>query len=91
MEQMAPIGNVTASVLLVTGYPSALAYSAEARARREARLVVTLEAATATITAGWLMHGRPLPAALKGAALAGFAIAWLVTGQRVGPLARKAS
>ena len=77
------IGNVTASALLVIGYPLALGVLARLRpvlAERRVWWMVVLEAATASITAGWLLHGRPLPAALNGAALAGFAIAWLVTG-----------
>ena len=77
----------TASVLLVIGYVLALGVLARLRsvlAERRLWWFVTLEAATATITAGWLLHGRPLPAAINGAALAGFAIAWLVTGQVAG-------
>ena len=87
------IGNVTASVLLVVGYPLALGVLTRLRpvfAERRVWWFVALEAATASITAGWLLHGRPLPAALNGAALAGFAIAWLVTGQSDGPPAKKA-
>ena len=87
------IGNVTASVLLVIGYPVALGVLTRLRpvlAERRVWWFVALEAATASITAGWLLHGRLIPAALNGAALAGFAIAWLVSGQRVGPAARKA-
>ncbi len=83
---------MTASVLLVIGYPLALGVLTRLRpvlAERRVWWFVALEAATASITAGWLLHGRPLPAALNGTALAGFAIAWLVTGQRVGPPARK--
>jgi predicted cobalt transporter CbtA len=76
---------VTGSVLLVIGYPLALGVLARLRAVLRERRVwwfATLEAATATITAGWLLHRRLLPAALNGAALIGFAIAWLVTGRR---------
>jgi hypothetical protein len=43
---------------------------------------MVLEAATASITAGWLLDGRPIPAAVNGAACLGFAIAWLITGRR---------
>ncbi len=85
--------NVTASVLLVIGYPLALGVLARLRpvlAERRVWWFAALEAATASITAGWLLHRRPLPAAINGAALVGFAIAWLITGQRAGPRARKA-
>jgi hypothetical protein len=85
------ICNMTASVLLVIGYPLALGVLTRLRpvlAERHVWWFVVLEAATASITAGWLLHGRPLPAAVNGAALAGFAIAWLVTVERVGPPAK---
>ncbi len=87
------IGDVTASVLLVIGYPLALGVLVRLRsvlAERRVWWFVALEAATASITGGWLLHGRSLPATLNGLALAGFAIAWLVTGRRVGPPGRKA-
>jgi hypothetical protein len=51
-------------------------------AERRVWWFATLEAATASITAGWLLHGRPRAAALNGAALAAFAIAWWITGHR---------
>ena len=79
---------MTASVLLVIGYPLALGVLvrlSRVLAERRVWWFAVLEAATAAITAGWFLHGRFLPAALNGAALAGFAIAWLVTGKRVGP------
>ncbi|MDQ6944930.1 MAG: hypothetical protein M3256_01375 [Actinomycetota bacterium] len=85
--------NVTASVLLMIGYLLALGVLARLRsvlAERRVWWFVVLEAATASITAGWLLHGRHLPAAVNGAALVGFAIAWLITGQRASPPARKA-
>ena len=75
------------SVLLVIGYPLALGVLCRLRrvlAERRIWWFAALEAATASITAGWLLHGRPLPAALNGAALVGFAIAWLITGRQVG-------
>ena len=84
---MALVGNVTASVLLVIGYALALGVLARLRrvlAERRFWWFATLEASTASIAAGWLLHGRPLPAALNGAALVGFALAWLITGQRAG-------
>lgn len=90
---MAPVSNVTASVLLMIGYPLALGVLARLRpvlAERRVWWFLALEAATASVTVGWLLHGRPIPAALNGAALLGFAIAWLITGQRSGPHARKA-
>lgn len=90
---MAPVSNVTASVLLMIGYPLALVVLARLRpvlAERRVWWFVVLEAATASVTVGWLLHGRRVPAALNGAALLGFAIAWLITGQRPGPHARKA-
>jgi predicted cobalt transporter CbtA len=84
---------VTASVLLVVGYPFALGVLARLRpvlVERRVWWFATLEAATASITAGWLLHRRPVPAAINGAALVGFAIAWSITGQRGGPRWRKA-
>jgi len=88
------IANLRASVLLVIGYPLALGVLARLRvvlAERRVWWFAALEAATATITAGWLLHRRPLPAAINGAALVGVAIAWLITGRRArGPRARKA-
>ena len=89
-----PIGNVTANVLLVIGYPLALGVLARLRPVLTERRVwwfATLEAATASITAGWFLHGRPVPAAINGAALVGFAITWLITGQRADPPATEAS
>jgi len=81
-----------ANVLLVIGYPLALGVLARLRpvlAQRRVSWFVALQAATASITAGWSLHGRPLPAALNAAALVGFAIAWLITGQRAGPPATR--
>ncbi len=84
---MAYMGNVKASVLLVIGYPLALGVLARLRRLAERRVwsFAALEAATVSIAAGWLLHGRLLPAAVNGAAFVGFAIAWLVTGQHAGP------
>lgn len=75
------------------GYPLALGVLARLRpvlAERRIWWFLVLEAATASITGGWLLRGRPLPAALNGAALVGFAIAWFITGRRAGPPARQA-
>lgn len=82
------MGNMTASGLLVIGYPVALGVLARLRSVLVERRVwwfAALEAATASITAGWLLHGRHLAAAVNGAALVGFAIAWLITGQGARP------
>ena len=82
------IGTVTASVLLVIGYPLALGVIARLRpvlVERRVWWFAALEAATASITAGWMLHKRPVAAAVNGAALVGFALAWLITGQRAGP------
>ena len=82
-----------AFVLLVIGYPMALAVLARLRpvlAERRVWWFAALEAATASITVGWLLYGRPFAALVNGAALAGFAIAWLITGRRARPPARKA-
>ena len=79
------IGNVMSSALLVIGYSMALGVLARLRpvlAERRIRWFLALEAATASITAGWLLRGRLLPAVVNGAALVGFAVAWFVTGQR---------
>ena len=84
---------MTASVLLVIGYPVAVGVLARLRpvlAERRVWWFLALEAATASITAGWLLHGRPLAAAVNGAALVGFAMTWLITGQRADARARKA-
>lgn len=83
---------MTSYVLLVIGYPLALGVLTRLRpvlAERRVRWFVALEAATAAITAGWLLHGRLVPAVLNGAALVGFATAWFITGRRVGPQARR--
>lgn len=83
---------MTASVLLVMGYPVALGVLTRLRsvlAERRMWWFVALEAATASLTAGWLLEGRPLPAAVNGTALVGFAFAWLITGHRAGLRARK--
>ena len=85
---MGYMGNVKASVLLVIGYPLALGVLARLRsvlAERRVWWFAALEAATVSIAAGWLLHGRLLPAAVNGAAFVGFAITWLVTGQHAGP------
>ena len=87
------IGNVTAFVLLVIGYPMALAMLARLRpvlAERRVSWFAALEAAMASIAVGWFLHGRPLAALFNGAALAGLAIAWLITGRRGRSKARKA-
>ncbi len=79
---------MTASVLLVIGYPLAVGVLTRLwRVLTERRVwwFAALEAATVSITAGWLLRGRPLPAAVNGAALVGFAVAWLITGRRNGP------
>jgi hypothetical protein len=76
---------VTADVLLVIGYPLAVGVLTRLRpvlVERRAWWFTTLEAATASITAGWLIRGRPVAAALNGAALVGFALAWVITGRR---------
>jgi hypothetical protein len=78
---------VTASILLVIGYPVAVAVLVRLkRVLIERRIwwFAALEAATSSITAGWLLHRRPVAAAVNGAALVGLAIAWLVTGRRAG-------
>jgi len=79
---------MTAVVLLLIGYPVALATLARLRlvlAERRVWWFAALEAATAGIVAGWSLKGRLLAALLNGAALAGFAIAWFVTGRRPRP------
>jgi hypothetical protein len=86
-------GDVTACVLLVIGYPVALGVLTRLRsvlAERRVWWFVTLEAATASITAGWLLDRRPLPAAVNGTSLVGFALAWLITGHCAGLRANKA-
>ena len=94
MERMGPeLGRAAASVLLLIGYPLALGVLARLRsvlAERRVWWFAALEAATVSITAGWLLHRRPIPAAVNGVAVVGFAIAWLITGQRAGPRGRKA-
>lgn len=77
--------NVTAIVLLVIGYLVALAVLARLKpvlAERRLWWFVALEGATASIVAGWLLHGRPAAALFNGAALVGFAVAWVITGRR---------
>lgn len=85
------IASVTAVVLLVIGYPVALAMLVRLKpvlAERRVWWFVALEAAMASIVVGWVLHGRPPAALLNGTALAGFAIAWLITGRRARPPAR---
>ncbi len=87
------IGNVTAFVLLAIGYPVAIAMLARLRpvlAERRVWWFAALEAAMASIVVGWLLHGRPLAALFNGAGLTGFAMAWLISGRRARPPARKA-
>lgn len=93
MERMAPVSTWTGFVLLAIGYPLAVGVLARLRpvlAERRVWWFAALEGATASITVGWLLHGRPLPAAVNGAALVGFAIAWLLAGRRARPRATKA-
>ena len=76
---------MTAIALLVIGYSVALAMLARLKpvlAERRVWWFAALEAAMASILVGWLLHGRPLAALFNGAALAGFAAAWLITGRR---------
>lgn len=82
-----------ASRLLVIGNPVALAVltrRSSVLAERRVWWFVALEAATASITAGWLLDRRPLAAAANCTALVGFALAWLFTGHRAGLRANKA-
>ena len=84
---------MTAILLLVIGYPLALAVLTRLRpvlAERRVWWFAALEAATTSIVVGWLLHGRPLAALFNGAAFAGFAAAWFITGRRVRSLARNA-
>jgi hypothetical protein len=84
---------VTATVLLVIGYLVALGVLTRLRsvlAERRVWWFVALEAATASIIAGWLLDRRPLAAAINSTALVGFAFAWLITGHRAGLRAKKA-
>lgn len=74
-------------MLLAIGYPLALGVLARLRpvlGERRVWWFATLQAATASITAGWLLLRRPVPAAVNGAALVAFGIAWVVTGRRTG-------
>ena len=74
-----------ASMLLVIGYPVAvgvLARLGPVLAERRVWWFVALEAGTASITFGWLLHRRLLPAAVNATALVGFAVAWLIAGWR---------
>jgi hypothetical protein len=77
----------------MVGYPLALGVLARLRpvlAERRVWWFVVLEAATAGITAGWLLRRRPLPAVVNGAAFIGFAVAWLITGRWAGLGAKNA-
>jgi len=76
---------VTSFVLLVIGYPIALAVLARLRpvlAERRVWWFAALEGATAAIVAGWFLLGRLLPTLVNGVALIGFTIAWLITGRQ---------
>ncbi len=82
-----PHRDVIASVLLVVSYPTALAMLARLRpvlAERRVWWFVTLEGATAGIVVGWSLLGRLVPVLVNGAALIGFAFAWLITGRHHG-------
>lgn len=78
-----------AILLLVIGYAVALAVLLRLRhvlAERRLSWFLALEAAMAIIVVGWVLHGRPPAALFNGAALAGLAAAWLITGRRSRPL-----
>ena len=72
-------------MLLAIGYPLALGVLVRLRpvlAERRVWWFTVLEAATASITTGWVLHDRPVAAAINGAFLVGFAMAWFVTGRQ---------
>jgi hypothetical protein len=79
--------DVLGVVLLAAGYPAAvvvLTRLVPVLRERRTRWFLILEAATAAITAGWLLLGRGEATLINGAALVGFAIAWTWTGRRRG-------
>lgn len=72
-------------ILLVVGYPVALAVLARLRpvlAERRVWWFLLLEAAMASIVAGWWSRGQPVGVVVNGAAAVGFGIAWRITGSR---------
>ncbi len=72
-------------VLLVVSYPVAVAVLARLRSvlvKRRVRWFVLLEAAMASIVAGWWLRGQPIGVVINGAALVGLGIAWWITGSR---------
>jgi len=84
---------VKATLLLVIGYPVALAVLARLRsvlAERRTWWFAVLQAATAAIMVGWWLQGRMVAVLVNGAALAGFSVAWLLTGRRARLAAMKA-
>ena len=85
---------MTAVVLLVVGYPVALAVLARLRfvlTERRVWWFAVLEAAMTSIVVGWLLHGRLLAALFNGAALVALAVAWLIVGRRDPAVARPES
>lgn len=72
--------------LLAVGYPVAVAVLVRLvpvlRERRR-RWFLALEAATASVAAGWGLRGRTIPMVLNAAAVVALAAAWWATGRRV--------
>ncbi len=74
-----------AVVLLVVGYPVALVVLARLRpvlAERRVWWFLVLEAAMASIVAGWWLKGQSVGVVVNGAAIVAFGIAWCITGSR---------
>ena len=85
---------MTAIVLLVVGYPVALAVLVRLRpvlVERRVWWFAALEAGMTSIVVGWLLHGRPLAALFNGAGLVALAAAWLIVGRRGPAVARGGS
>ncbi len=75
-------------VLLAVGYAAALAVLVRLlpvlRERRR-RWFAVLASGLSCLVVGWLLLGRPVPAAVNGAGLVAVTAAWLWTGRRRRP------
>ncbi len=83
---MTSVRDQVGTGLLAIGYPGAVWALARAvpmfRQRRRRRFLV-LQAATAGVATGWVLHDRAVPAALNASAVVVFAAVWWIGGRRL--------